>query len=108
MIKTYTKSSLALEYFPEYVHRPRTAVQHLMRWINMNPELCTRLYATDRAFVAGAHSPSGRCFSSKNTWESRKASEVFKGTQRPCGMWYVCNVNDKGAGTLLTSGLTRY
>ena len=44
MIKTYTKSSLALEYFPEYVHRPRTAVQHLI------PELCTRLYATDPGF----------------------------------------------------------
>jgi hypothetical protein len=50
MIKTYTKSSLALEYFPEHTHRPRTAVQHLMRWINMNPELCTRLYALDPGF----------------------------------------------------------
>lgn len=50
MNKSYTKSSLALEYFPEYAHRPRTAVQHLMRWININPELCTRLYALDPGF----------------------------------------------------------
>lgn len=50
MLITYTKRRLALEYFPEYAHRPRTAVQHLIRWINMNLELSTRLYALDPGF----------------------------------------------------------
>lgn len=50
MSMTYTKRSLALEYFPDSACRPRTAVQHLMRWINMNAELCTRLHALDPGF----------------------------------------------------------
>ena len=36
-IKPYTKKELALMYFPHSM--PRTAVNHLMQWVRMNPPL---------------------------------------------------------------------
>ncbi len=41
-IRPYTKKELALLYFPDSL--PRTAVNHLMAWIRMNPPLIQALH----------------------------------------------------------------
>lgn len=43
-IRSYSKQELALLYFPD--SDPRTATNHLMRWINRNPTLQQELRAT--------------------------------------------------------------
>lgn len=52
-IRTYTKKELSLMYFPDST--PRTAVSHLMAWINRCTPLREQLLAmgyrkTDKAF----------------------------------------------------------
>ena len=42
-IRSYTKQELALLYFPD--SDPKTATNHLMRWINACPPLSERLAA---------------------------------------------------------------
>ena len=53
-IRSYTKKELALMYFPDSM--PRTAVNHLMAWINRCTQLSDILQATgyqpsDKAFT---------------------------------------------------------
>ena len=53
-IRAYTKKELALMYFPDSM--PRTAVNHLMAWINRCTQLSALLQATgyqpsDKAFT---------------------------------------------------------
>ncbi len=43
-IRAYTKKELALMYFPD--SDPRTAVNHLARWISRNKRLLEQLKAT--------------------------------------------------------------
>lgn len=43
-IRSYSKQELAMLYFPD--SDPRTATNHLMRWINRNPTLQRELKAT--------------------------------------------------------------
>lgn len=54
IIRAYTKKELALMYFPQSM--PRTAVNHLMAWINRCTQLSDILQATgyqpsDKAFT---------------------------------------------------------
>lgn len=44
-IRAYTKKELALMYFPD-ASSPRTAVNHLMAWVNVTPEILDELQQT--------------------------------------------------------------
>ena len=54
-IKAYTKKELALMYFPESM--PRTAVNHLMAWINRCTQLSDQLQATGYQSTCKAFTP---------------------------------------------------
>ena len=49
IIRAYTKKELALCYFPN--SNPRTAVNHLMSWINRCTTLWEQLQDTSKAFT---------------------------------------------------------
>ena len=54
-IRAYTKKELALMYFPESM--PRTAVNHLMAWINRCTQLLEQLQATGYQPTCKAFTP---------------------------------------------------
>ena len=55
IIRAYTKKELALMYFPESM--PRTAVNHLMAWINRCTQLLEQLQATGYQSTCKAFTP---------------------------------------------------
>ena len=55
IIRAYTKKELALMYFPESM--PRTAVNHLMAWINRCTQLLEQLQATGYQPTCKAFTP---------------------------------------------------
>ena len=55
IFRPYTKKELALNYFPNSL--PRTAVNHLMSWINRCPELLDELARTGYTTKAKSFTP---------------------------------------------------
>ena len=55
IVKAYTKKELALMYFPDSI--PRTAVNHLMAWINRCTPLAEQLQATGYQSTCKAFTP---------------------------------------------------
>lgn len=55
IVKAYTKKELALMYFPDSM--PRTAVNHLMAWINRCTQLLEQLQATGYQSTCKAFTP---------------------------------------------------
>jgi hypothetical protein len=55
IIRAYTKKELALMYFPDSM--PRTAVNHLMAWINRCAQLLEQLQATGYQPTCKAFTP---------------------------------------------------
>lgn len=52
------KSKIALQYFPEDIDRPGTAVHHLRDWIVGNKELSQKLSAM-------GYNPKSKCFNKR-------------------------------------------
>jgi len=42
----YTKFQIALQYFPDSIDNPKSAVRHLIRWIDNTRDLLSALLAT--------------------------------------------------------------